>query len=238
MPQAAVPGAPRQLLLVIDVAVSRGGLDEASFERALLNHGIIFDGTLTADETLENSLLASRFIDSPEEKPKQLAGAEEPPATDRDAMHLVYAVSRGEQVDAVFQTLRENTEHFPLVSLDMAVVPADLDVFHHLRRATEAQWPKQFPAAGADPPRETTHTAAYRLLLSASWRGSPAARLRGTRDLKGLVPDWMLEEAAKLGPARARTDELPGGAPTPAIGAQGRDLVAEVLFVVHAHEPK
>ena len=70
----------QHLLFVIDVAMTREGFDQGSFDQALIAHDILFDGSIRVDPALERSLLASRFIDSPTDRmraktPDQDAGS-------------------------------------------------------------------------------------------------------------------------------------------------------------------
>jgi hypothetical protein len=213
-----------QLLLVIDITLTPQGHEHGVFELALVQQGVTLDETATVDAALEESLLASRFFD-PLETPEGNA-APLPP------LSLLYVQALGRQVDGVWRALRSQPAHCSSVALDVAILPDDVAMFHDLRRTIPPR--SRRAVAVADNPEQQRRATAHRLALSPRWRGTPAQKLRGMKDLTGLVPNWMLGDAAA---SPTHIAGLPGQ-PTPHAPLQagqqlGENLDVEALFVVH-----
>ncbi|MCU0959701.1 MAG: zf-HC2 domain-containing protein [Pirellulaceae bacterium] len=212
-----------QLLLVIDITLTPQGHEHSAFERTLVQHGVALEETAVVDATLEESLLASRFFD-----PREALGNDVPPPR----LALLYVQALGRQVDGVWRTLQSQPAHCNSVSLDLAILADDVAMFRDLRRVIQQQSGRA--AAVADNRDQQRRATAHRLALSPHWRGTPAYKLRGAKELAGLVPDWMLGDAAS---SAARLPGVPG---QPALetsrqaGQQlGENLDVEALFVVH-----
>jgi anti-sigma factor RsiW len=218
-PNDAAKPASGQLLMVFDVTLTPVGREEGRFDRALVDQQIPFDATLTVDEELEATLLRSRFLQP----------AKEPAATPNDEVQLIYVVTRGGKIDEIWQSMRESKKHFSQIKCDLAIIPADLDVFRELRRAAEAEWAARDPndrnLAGAETPGDRIR--AQRLVLPRSWKGVPAHRLGRL----GLMPDWMREHLDD--PRLSKPRVQPVAPPQPAPGERlGENIIAEALFVI------
>jgi anti-sigma factor RsiW len=216
-PNAAPKPASGQLLMVFDVQLTPLGREEGRFDRALVDQQVPFDATLTVDEELEATLMRSRFL--------QPAKKQAPPPN--DDVQLIYVVTRGGKIDEIWQSMRK--EHFAQIKCDLAIMPADQEVFRELRRTAEAEWAARDlndrNLVGAERPGDRIR--AQRLVLPRSWKGVPAHRLGRL----GLMPDWMQEQLddARLPKPRVQ----PVAPPPPAAGERfGENIIAEALFVI------
>ncbi len=220
-----VPASPAlQLLLVVDVTLSPQGETCHVLETTLAQCGIALEETAVVDAALEESLLASRFFD-PREAPSD--------SDSTPGMTLLYVQGVGHQMDSIWRTLRSRPEDCRALDLDVAILSDDLAMFHNLRRVIQHA-SGQGAGRAADSRAQQRRAAAHRLVLSPQWRGTPAQKLRGVPGLAGLVPDWMLGDAAE---PTARARGVPGQ-PAPRMPLQptqqlGENLDVEALFVVH-----
>jgi hypothetical protein len=218
------PSTALQMLLVVDVTLTRQGLEDGALERALAHHGLPVQGTLEMDAALEASLLASRYFEPLEAGPTE-AGA-------RTDMVLLYVNARGGQVDDIWRSLREHPGEFSAVTIDVALMPADVAVFRDLRRVASELHRKN--VAMADAATRQLRAEVHRLALSSTWRGTPARKLQGVSDLAGLVPGWMLGDASSAPPDRGEHAQPSAPAQPLAPGERlGENIDVEVLFVVH-----
>ncbi|NLX55913.1 MAG: zf-HC2 domain-containing protein [Planctomycetaceae bacterium] len=215
-----------QMLLVVDVALTPQGVEQRAFDRTLAAHGVVIEGTVEVDATLEASLLASRFFEPAETRP-----AEEATAAQND-LTLLYVKTQAGHVDEIWRAMQTNPGAFAATTLDIAFLADDQSMFREMRQAVERQAADLSAQTVADRARRA---AGHRLTLSPSWRGSPVTKLQGLDGLTGAVPEWMLgPRPEQRKPAEhAATPPWPGAVP-PAGGRLGADVAAEALFVVHA----
>lgn len=145
-----VPNRPPQYVMVVDVTLTPTARDEKQFETILLKHGIRFGTDIFADEELERSMLASRFV-TPLQKPAEAPGpAADPKANpqqgDAGIPELVYVVDQAENIDRLIKAMEQNRQAFARVKFDLALAPADLRTFERLREAGDAQLAEAMPA--------------------------------------------------------------------------------------------
>jgi anti-sigma factor RsiW len=215
----------QQMLLVVDVALTRQGLEKGAFERTLADHDVAVEGTVPVDARLEESLLASRFFEPVKAEPENIA-------TSRADLALLYVRTHAGDVDELWRAMQSDPSNFSSITLDMAFMADDQTMFQELRRAVDQQLVDE--SAVADVEHRARRAAAHRLALSPSWRGTPVTKLNGVKGLTGLVPDWMLgNDSGKETPIEGIAGQPVPKVPLPPGGRLGENIDAELFFVVH-----
>jgi hypothetical protein len=215
-PVVAELPASEQLLMVIDVFLTPEGMEAASVDQALAQHGVPFFASIPLDAQLEAALINSRFFRAAKAAAKQAAPDRQKREAPGRAAQLVYVVTRGGLADELWRTMKHRQEHFAAVFMDLAFKPAELKVFRELREAALAAYESEDEAAAAARQAQLRR-GAYRLVLPPTWRGEPTRFYTGSDEL--TAPG-------------ARPPKKPRGAFLP--GRLGENIVVELLFVVHA----
>jgi len=222
-PDLQVPAllGAQQLLLVVDVALTRQGAEQGAFEQMLGAQGIALEQAVSVDKKLEETLLASRFFDPVAAQPDESAG------TARE-FSLMYVRTQAGKMDDLWRAIQTQQGDFSRITLDMAFLADDQSMFQDLRRAVQTPSDRRQPAG-------VPRAAAHRLLLSPDW---PGAR-RAPEGPAAGVPAWMLGQTTpeQIRPADMPDQPQPGQPladmpPSPG-GRLGENVEAELLFVVH-----
>ncbi len=203
---------PQQLLLVMDVALTRQGLEKDAFSRVLAAQGVSIQDAVPIDAQLEEVMLASRFFDPVPTPADGMAAMD-------IGLSLVFMRAHAGQIDGLWRAMRAVPGDISRVTLDMAIMPADRALFQDLRRVADLRAAGAAAAAG-EPKSQTQPASACRLVLDPHWRGT--------------IPAWMLDtEARETLPVEGIPGQPTPTVPLPPGGRLGENIDADVLFVIH-----
>jgi len=223
-------------VLIVDLAITLEGQQQQVFQQALQRAGIQFNPEVGVDEVLEKALLASRFIGDVEIVDPQAPPAAKPA---QDEIEMYYVQGLGDQVDAaITDLLTRPQEHIARHRCDMAIEPAERELFEQLNSAVRMADTRKVPPA----------PQAYRLAFRFSLRSGSAGFL-GTFSQPWIRAEVVpVEEKAPAFAAVARkaksssvppqTAVLPiAAADLPVAGGSSdpnddKNTVYEVLFIL------
>ncbi len=210
-------------LFIFEVRVTPTGVQRKAFDACLKRCGLQYDPSLQLDRSLEELLLESRFLKGIEARQADAA----PRKKGEAEVQLVYAVARGNHVDDAWKTLRLNAKDFADVKLNMAMMPADFQVFAELRKAIELKLAAS--TRDLDPVERLTAQVgkARRLVLNLALF-SPAFRKVATQSLVRSDPGRASDVASD--PRISEKKRTAGGWDA---RLYGPDAVFEILFIIH-----
>ncbi|MFW6171256.1 MAG: anti-sigma factor family protein [Planctomycetota bacterium] len=215
----------QELLVVIEVKMTRSGWKTGAFERILTEAGVAFDANLSMGPELKTALLESRFFRPSSDVQERAADEPTAPVT------IVYVDAPAGALDRAWRRMKQDEAHFTRVSLDVALRPQDMSVFDQLRQSS---------VGDTTPPPDTKRNAegiARQLELPPSWDGmfaDEASNPAGLADSAAKASNSHRAEALEDDQSQPKLPGLFG----PSNGELGGNIRMEAMFVLQGVSPQ
>ncbi|MFT5526409.1 MAG: negative regulator of sigma E activity [Pirellulaceae bacterium] len=128
--QEEMPNFPTEHLLVIDLQVTKAGVQNKAFDHALARHGVSYDTRIDVTKKLEKTLLESRFLN------KFVGANQDKTKSDVD---LVLVVAKGQQFEDLWMDLSSTPDEISGYHFDLTIKPADFILLKQLDEAAEGR---------------------------------------------------------------------------------------------------
>jgi len=125
-----IPNFPKEHLLVIDLKVTKDGIQNKAFDHALARHGVRYDTRIDVNKELEKTLLDSRFLN-------KFVGANQDKK--KSEVDLVLVVAKGQQFEDLWMDLSSTPDEISGYHFDLTIKPADYVLLKQLDEAAEGR---------------------------------------------------------------------------------------------------